>query len=291
MPDVNKAVKSAEGVALLRAAATHARDARVRNPDRLARYFVNVLYRILLLLPHPFLRWLTERLVPGGYCYFLARTRYFDQVFAAALADDYEQFVLLGAGYDTRAHRFRDQLRGRTVFEVDLPGAQQRKRRILERVGLADHPGIVYVANDFDQRSVDSALGDAGFDFGKKTLFLLEGVSYYIDESSLRKLLALCAGCGAGSQMVFDYSIRSFLEGDFSTYGSRRMARWLKRNNEPFRFGIAPEELPDFVSSCRLRLLENLQRQEIIRNHLIDSADRQVGEPLGYLCFALCVVD
>ncbi len=283
------AVRSAEGVAFLRAAATGARDSKVRNPDDVARYFVGLPHRMLLALPNAILRPACEALVPGGYCYFLARTNYFDQVFLRALESEFQQFAVLGAGYDSRAYRFRDQLRGRPVYEVDLPGAQQRKQEILRQTGLADE--AIRVTSDFAECKVNEALAAHGFDFTKKTLFILEGVSYYVDDNCVRHLLTLCAQCAPGSQIVFDYSLPSFLDGDFSSYGSREMANWLKRNNEPFKFGITTSDLRSFADSCQLTLVEALEPPEIISRQLLDSSGYPIGKPLGYLCFGLCEKD
>jgi methyltransferase (TIGR00027 family) len=62
-----------------------------------------------------------ERLAPGMYLYMLARTRHFDALLASELARGVKQFVILGAGLDSRAHRFAAQLNAATVFEVDHP--------------------------------------------------------------------------------------------------------------------------------------------------------------------------
>ena len=62
-----------------------------------------------------------------GTSYVPLRHRFIDEHLAAALDDGVEQVVLLGAGYDTRAYRFADQLDGRPVFEVDLAAISRAK--------------------------------------------------------------------------------------------------------------------------------------------------------------------
>jgi methyltransferase (TIGR00027 family) len=63
----------------------------------------------------------------------VARTRLIDDAIAASLGEHPEQFVILGAGFDTRAYRL-PCLRDITVFEVDHPDTQTAKRKVLERV-------------------------------------------------------------------------------------------------------------------------------------------------------------
>src|SRR3954469_8331247 len=68
-----------------------------------------------------------RRLGPTGTTYVPLRHRFIDDHLAAALDAGVAQVVLLGAGYDTRAYRFADQLAGRPVFEVDLAPISRAK--------------------------------------------------------------------------------------------------------------------------------------------------------------------
>src|SRR6185503_11837805 len=131
------------------------------------------------VLPQFLLKGLFDRVAPGSYCFTIARTRHFDEALLAACRNGVEQVVLLGAGYDSRAFRFADELSGITVFEVDHPGTQARKRAILEAGGKA-LGNLRYVPLDFTVGSLEKALADAGFVPGRRTLFLWEGVSYYL---------------------------------------------------------------------------------------------------------------
>src|SRR5437879_4370389 len=56
-----------------------------------------------------------------------------DQVVAFARAGG-RQLVLLGAGFDCRASRLAGELPGGTVFEIDHPATQRRKREVLQRL-------------------------------------------------------------------------------------------------------------------------------------------------------------
>ena len=97
-----------------------------------------------------------------------------------------------------------------------------------------------------------------GFDPGLPTLFVWEGVVYYLRPESVAETLeSLVARCAAGSELLFDYSLRSFVDGDESTYGGRTMQRWLKRNGERFLFGLERHELPAYLRRFRLSLDED----------------------------------
>src|SRR5688500_13376171 len=68
-----------------------------------------------------------RRLGATGTTYVPLRHRFIDEHLSAALDAGAEQIVLLGAGYDTRAYRFAEQLDGRPVFEVDLAAISRAK--------------------------------------------------------------------------------------------------------------------------------------------------------------------
>lgn len=69
---------------------------------------------------------LIESLFAGHHFYVVVRTRFFDEFLVRQLAGRPEQLVLLGAGYDSRAHRFADQLRDVAVSRSITPRPPRR---------------------------------------------------------------------------------------------------------------------------------------------------------------------
>ena len=126
---------------------------------------------------------------PGSYCFAITRTRHFDEILLSEIRSGIEQVVLLGAGYDSRAFRFQDELEGVSVYEIDHPGTQARKKRILEKVCKQAPRTCSYLSVDFNRQSLQTALADRGFSREKKTLFLWEGVSYYLPQPVVEGVL------------------------------------------------------------------------------------------------------
>jgi methyltransferase (TIGR00027 family) len=115
-----------------------------------------------------------------------ARTRFFDDQVLAAIGRGTSQVVILGAGYDDRALRFRAP--GVRYFEIDHPATQADKRRRLAAMA-PDGAGPVLAAADFRADDVAAVLAGCGQDPGQDTLFLCEGLLVYLDVPVISGLL------------------------------------------------------------------------------------------------------
>jgi methyltransferase (TIGR00027 family) len=116
-----------------------------------------------------------------------ARTRFFDERVLEAISDGIGQVVILGAGYDDRALRFRSP--GVRFFELDHPATQADKARRL-RVIKAGAGAPVLASADFRHDDVAAILRDCGHNAAQPTLFLCEGLFVYLDQPTCVRLLA-----------------------------------------------------------------------------------------------------
>ncbi|WOQ17544.1 class I SAM-dependent methyltransferase [Raineyella sp. W15-4] len=116
----------------------------------------------------------------------LARTVRFDALIERARAG-VDQFVLLGAGFDTRPY---GPLKGSGMefFELDMPGTVAAKRDALARAGI-DTAQVAFVGVDFSAQGWGEALLAAGYDPDRPAVFLWEGVTLYLSEGDVRETL------------------------------------------------------------------------------------------------------
>jgi methyltransferase (TIGR00027 family) len=278
------AIQSAQTVAALRAAITNETLLAVTCEDHFAKYFIGVRKRILTAaLPQSLLRCMLERVAPGSYGFAFARTRCFDDVLLSEAASGIEQLVILGAGYDSRALRFRRELKGARVFEVDHPKTQARKMDILLRSVPSIPSNVQYVSVDFNRDDLLAELTKKGFSRCRRTLFLWEGVSYYLPKPVVAGILRFAASGAPGSSIVFDYALRKFVEGDTSTYGGAHIARWLRKIGEPFVFGLNPQETPHFLGECGLTPLFDIGPEEAEARYLTRKDGRILRRTLGHV--------
>jgi methyltransferase (TIGR00027 family) len=185
-----------------------------------------------------------------------ARVTFIDAAVERYLAT-LDQFVILGAGFDTRAFRLPrpGQIR---CFEVDMPRTQTTKRQLLRKAGI-ESTDVTFVAADFETEDWLARLVEAGFDPHEPAFFLWEGVIMYLDRPAVESTLRTIASTAKGSVLVFDYftvePLRS--RGLYWRYG-RAMTR---AAGEPLRFGIdstppSRERLAELLQSCGPALAE-----------------------------------
>ena len=110
--------------------------------------------------------------------HLICRTRFIDDLIEESTSAGIEQYVILGAGYDSRAHRLKLPLKLK-IFEVDQPEVQGIKLSKLPK-NISNRENIIYVGIDFNYQSLEEQLLKAGFDKSKSTIYTLEGVSQYL---------------------------------------------------------------------------------------------------------------
>ena len=88
--------------------------------------------------------------------FLIARTLYIDRIIRRAVGD-MDQFVLLGAGYDTRAYGEPKQ-DGLAIFELDRARTQELKVASLGKAGI-DAARVTFVPVDFSRDDAFKQLG------------------------------------------------------------------------------------------------------------------------------------
>ncbi len=118
----------------------------------------------------------------------VVRTRFFDD-FLQRTTNNYpvRQVVLVAAGMDTRAFRLRWP-EGTELFELDRPELQELKAQRLALVRAKPTCGYHMVGVDLEA-SWTEALSSAGFDAGRPSAWLMEGLLFYLPESSALRLI------------------------------------------------------------------------------------------------------
>src|SRR5580704_6993810 len=86
--------------------------------------------------------------------FIAARSRFAEESLAAAVGRGVRQYVVLGAGLDTFAHRNPFAEAGLRVFEVDHPATQAWKRQRLAAAELPEPASLTYAPVDFERQTL-----------------------------------------------------------------------------------------------------------------------------------------
>jgi methyltransferase (TIGR00027 family) len=272
-----------------RACAHKERDERLRGPDYLAKVFHVGWPRVLLATSWITLP-MTRKLLPGVYEYLFARTEFFDELFKQALEENCPQIVLLGAGCDSRAYRFESRVMDTTVYEVDHPATQQVKRALLERRGIEVPECVRFVAADLNSGLLSDVLPSYGLHTDRRTLFLMEGVIYYLTAGGVDSLLHSIKDCSSpGSDLAFDYIVESMIRGTCDRYGAQQVASRVASAGETFRFGIDDHEIESFLGDRGFQLSRHLTPEDLEATYLARDGRPATGRIAGFYSIAQAV--
>lgn len=284
---------SAEKVAYLRALGACERDPRLRNPDALAGEFVAHVASARISLRaaaqsrafHATNRWLFERIAPGIYWNEIARVKHFDQILLDQVAAGVGQVVILGAGLDSRAYRFMEELQGVRVFEVDHPVEGLRKQERLTAIFGAPPARVDYVSADLTEVDLGDALAAAAFDATAPALVLWVGVVPYLPAGTVVDLLSWVAVLPAASSVAFDYFDRVFFGGVEGMRGARRVRRGLELSGEHPKCGFEPAATAALMAGCGLAVRSHLGPREQEERYLRPAGGKRLGRAADYSRF------
>lgn len=256
--EANTASRTAEYMAFYRAMES----ARPRNKrlftDPFAIHFLQPsLRRAVKLSRIPYLgaaiAWYADRRAPGARTSAIARTRLIDDSVSEALREGMPQVVILGAGFDCRIYRLLG-MGSVTAFEVDHPATVAAKRSRLCALIAPLPPNVHFVEIDFSRQSLAEVLQLAGFDSGRSTVFIWEGVTNYLTADAVDAVLRYVASCADLSRVVFTYVHRGGLDGSGRFADASKIVNHVARLGEPWTLGLIPEELPPYLGDRGLRL-------------------------------------
>jgi methyltransferase (TIGR00027 family) len=193
--------------------------------------------------------------------FLVARSRYAEDNLARAVGHGVTQYVLLGAGLDTFAHR--NPYPGLRVFEVDHPATQAWKQELLDAGGLVTPECLTYAPVDFERESLPERLHAVGFNPALPAFFAWLGVVPYLTLAAFRSTIGFIAAQPAGSGVVLDYGQPRHVLPMLEQLAHDSLASRVALAGEPFQLFFTPEEIAAELTA--FRRIEDLGTGEI--NH------------------------
>jgi methyltransferase (TIGR00027 family) len=183
-------------------------------------------------------------IVPGACDHFALRKWAIAQEAKGAA-----QVVVIAGGLDLLAARLARE--GIRAFELDRAPMQARKRRMLgvEREGTAGIGAPTLIACDLSVQSVlDALTPDARFDPLQDTLFAVEGLTMYLREGEVRRLLRHAARAAKGQARLVATLMQPGPDGCARfPRQTRALDSILARSGERFRCAVACDRIGAFL--------------------------------------------
>jgi methyltransferase (TIGR00027 family) len=290
-PLEKQASGTAMATAFMRALAAYDPRKEVRGNDYLAEIFLEEEQK-KPLKDLAIRTWVMKnRIAPGAYEFMIARTAFFDRIVEQALKENREQMVILGAGYDSRPYRFEKFIQDTKIFELDAKPTQQRKKQCLQQEGISISRQITVLPINFETDNLKDVLVEAGFSGEKKTVFIWEGVTYYLRAEVVDHMLAFVrANSPSGSSIGFDYA--SLSDEALDENGAKELRKHMRsrHSNEPTKFGIRAGKIESFLAERGFEVVEHLTAAEMNGKYLPIHSYPDLGKVPSLFCLVYASV-
>lgn len=269
--------ETAIAIASLRALSNYETDVTVQSHDGLAEFFLPEDRQTALRTLNS-REQIKQHIPKGMYEYVIARTKYFDSIFVDTIQHPIEQIVLLGAGYDSRPYRFSPLITTTRIFELDMKPTQDHKLGCLRKNNVNIHPNISFIPMNFETDDPIAMLCQYGYDNAKQTLFVWEGVTFYLSHDTVTRMLRrLKDHSGVGSQVCFDFQTIQ-QDSDLIQTGLQ---------DEVIKFGIESGKIVNFVNAHQYRVVEHITAGDMERRFLTLQNGELFGRIMPMMNFLL----
>jgi methyltransferase (TIGR00027 family) len=201
--------------------------------------------------------------LPQLQCMVAARTADVDRLVANLLSLGLTQLVLIGAGYDMRPYRLLGDHPQVHTFELDLPHMVEDRAALLTR--LENLPAIrrTQVAFDLRLQTVPEVLSPShGFDPSAVTLFVVEGVSMYLNADRFERLISGVRALLENPRSVLwlDIVSQAVIERRTGFDTAVAFVDSMQRLGEPFTFGL--DDPAQYFKDRRLHVVKHVKSSD-----------------------------
>lgn len=199
------------------------------------------------------------------YASVITRARYTLDAVNKAITKGIDQYVILGAGFDTFSVCHPELADKLNIFEIDHPATQEFKRERLEACGLSQAKTLYYIPADLASEDLSSVLSIDALAPNKPTIFSWLGVTMYLTrEENLSTLRAIASSSAPGSEVIFTYIDQAFFDDQGQTDSFREGASTVSQLGEEWLSGFDPTKLADDLAKLGFTLIEDLTTVELV---------------------------
>lgn len=181
-------------------------------------------------------------------------------------ASGVDQYVLLGAGLDSFAHRspYAGSIR---VFEVDHPETLEYKKSVAPR------GEVTYVPVDFETNGVLECLLRAGFDPARPAFAGWLGVSMYLDLPAIERVLAVVGSFAPGTELVADHMLPAADRDEAGNAYVAAVAPHAAEGGEPWRTFLSTTDMAKLLTRHGFTEIRPITQRESVDPALWNRTD------------------
>jgi methyltransferase (TIGR00027 family) len=199
--------------------------------------------------------------------------RYAEDSALAGVADGIDQYVVLGAGFDTFAMRHPELVGRLHVFEVDHPDVQALKR---ERLAAAPAFALVphFVPVDFETTTLGSQLPESPYDPTRPALVSWMNTLPYLSPTAISSTLhELSTVMAPGGALVCNYPCKDVPVSEGQAAVMRTIGASVAARGEPFRSRFRPDEFVTLLASHSFVVTQHLTEHDLNERYFAGRPD------------------
>lgn len=199
--------------------------------------------------------------------------RYAEDEVERAVDEGIQQYVILGAGFDTFALRRADMVGRLQVFEIDFPDVQALKRERIQRSEAVPAQLPTFVPVDFEAMSLTDELIAAGFDPKAPSVWSwMNTIPYLTNEATEASLAEIAKLMAPGSRITLNYSGDVPLsQAQIEYLGT--LGDIVREGGEPMKSRWKPEAFESRLRERGLRVLDHSTEADLDERYFKGRSD------------------
>ena len=189
------------------------------------------------------------------------------------IVEGIDQYVILGAGFDTFALRRSDIIDRIRVYEVDHPDVQALKRSRLQQATREPASIPTFVPVDFEETLLSTEMRESEFDASRPAvLSWLNTIPYLTEEATVATLKDIYSLLAPGSRVVLNYGCDVPLTPEQMTFLTRLM-EVVSSAGEPTRSRWKPEDFITMITDIGFNVVTHATEDDLTARYFTSRTD------------------
>lgn len=198
----------------------------------------------------------------------IVRGRYTEDQLSQAIANGTQQYVVLGAGFDSFALRRAADFPDLQIFELDHPATQAMKQQKLADANITLPSNHHFVSIDFEQQNIAEVLANSAFNPQQPSFWAWLGVTHYLQPATIQHTLNTIAQFSPATlDLVLDYSLPDKLLPWYESLGGKLARMGVALLGEPVVGQLAPKTLHTMAAKSGWSVVEDVDRAAQIQRY------------------------